>query len=456
MKILKYILVSMLIIVNMIVLENTYAESFNNYSSLGGSTSTGRSPNKKVSKSCKTYTCGPTSNIELSMLPSPNVDLKNYNIGGNSTLEQMMKMGEDIEKYGPTAAMGKMGIPQRLGGETKKINITFPMIDYGFSGSFNNILISVTEKKRGGSRRDTRRYKSVVQGLTSKDYNQVEYTGNIKIEKYTRFILKGSYSATLRKYKQIPWEDVRLVGQPDRFCPALTDPSTPACTAYTLEGTGKIEGQFNILSPWRDDDRLNKGIDTKSSFVDPLKNDIKGMVAQFGIDVDVDKEFAKAGFGSGGSSGGSNSSSSFGPSSGKDIYGGCNCSCNFVESATTQCKSSCSAAFSACRGERYKPPTRTAANNKILDSLIPKLPTKLDLPKAKGAKLLGIDQNFVDKLEKGEVKTPTNLRKKFISMLQKSHPGNANAPIRDMMIKGFDSMPDDKAKMIMLKSIEGM
>ncbi len=424
----------MLIIVNVIVLENISAESFSNYSSLSGSTD--RSPNKKANKRCNNYTCGPTNTIKLSMLPSSDIDLKNYNIGGNSTLEQMMKMGENIEKFGPASAMGKMGMPHNLGTKTKKIIITIPMIDYGFSGSFNNILINISDKTRGGRRG----YSSVVQGLTDKDHH-TEYTGSITIEKYTRFILKGSYSAPLRKYGSIPARDIK--------CPAFSDPSTPPCTLFTLEGTGKIEGQFNILSPWKDDDRLNKGIDTKSSFVDPLKNDIKGMVAQFGIDIDVDKEFAKAGIGNSNPSAGSKSSS------GKDIYGGCNCSCNFVQSATIQCKTACSAAFSACKGERYKPPLKSVIYQNVAGSLFPKLSPKQNLPKVKPGKLLGIDQNFVDKLEKGTVKIPDNLRSKYISALKKKVPGAANAPIREMMIKGFDEMSDNNAKMMMLKSVGG-
>ena len=34
-------------------------------------------------------------------------------------------------------------------------------------------------------------------------------------------------------------------------------------------------------------------------------------------------------------------------------------------------------------------------------------------------------------------------------------PGSENTCVREMMIKGFDSMPDDKSKMMMLKSMGG-
>lgn len=420
--------------VNVFLTSGVRAENFNYSSSAGGSAE--RYPDKKMSKGCSLYTCGPTSIIKLSpVLLATSIDKHNYNIGQSSTFEQMMNKGEGAANLNPNEMMMKMGVTPQSAEKSTEIEIVIPLIDYGFSGSFSNILIKVSTRNEA--------YKSVEQGLTNKD-SKYEFTGSVTIEKYSPYVLKGSYTAPLKRYEAISARDIK--------CPAFSDPSTPPCTITKQVGTGNVNGQFNILSPWRNDSRLNNSIDRKVSFVDPFAKDIGAKATEFGIDVDVDEEFAKAGLGSSGSSARSGPSSA---SVAKEPYGGCNCSCNFVNTATAQCKTACSATFSACNGERHTPPESTTVNRDVAGSLFPTTSSNQALTKIKGAKLQGIDQDFVDNLEKGSIKTPENLREQFISLLEKNHPGEKNAPIRDMMVKGFDSMPDDNSKMIMLQSVRG-
>ncbi len=397
------------------------AESFTNYTALAGETQ--RSPNVKIRKNCKHYYCGPISTINISMDSILEEDLHNYNAGDNNSFEQMIGKGEEVDKYAPAAVMKEMIEAQRRAENGTKITIKIPLIDYGYSGTFNNVLIKVSSKGEA--------YKSTIQDLVGGEVT--ELTGTVNIETYSPFVLKGSYTASLKQYKAIDPRELK--------CPAFSDPSTPPCIKFTLEGTGSIDGEFNIVSPWKDDDRINDSLDINSSFVDPIKNDIKGMLVQYQIDIDVDKEFEKIE--------GNRRQSKGSRSSGGSVYGDCNCSCNFSSSATEKCKTSCRRVFEACNGVRYSPVKRKIVN-------IDKTNVISTLPKVPGGKLFGVDQALVDSLEQGTAEIPSNLRDKYIATLKTKLPGPENMPMRDMMLKGFDEMPDDKSKMFMLMSIEGM
>ncbi len=406
--------------VGLIPVSDTFADTFENYSAVGGNTE--RAPNRKKGKGCTNYYfCGPTSTIELTMLTSGDVSL-NYDVGENGTFEKMMKYGEDFQKSGVLSLTDKI-LKKKAEHEAQKITIVLPMIDYGYSGTFNNVKISVTEKNETftSAKRDE------YSGMYS------EFTGSVTIEEYSPYNMAGTYSGTLYSYVETnaPYRGP----SPDQ-----------QVKQFKIDRNGSINGEFNILSPWEDDDRMNEGIDFQSAMVDPMKNDIKKLAAQYGIDVDVDKEFEQVEANARQNERGSSSSS--------NIYGDCNCSCNFIQSATPTCQTSCRAAFDVCKGDRYTPPVRqTYINN---DELSPELQEAAENFTLKdGEKFMNLDQETIDRFEDDAVKTPTNLRDKFIVLLEKQQPGPDNAPARAMMLQGFDSMPDDKSKMVMFISLGG-
>ena len=302
--------------------------------------------------------------------------------------------------------------------EKSKIRISIPLIDYGYTGTFYNVCIKVRGKNK-------ERYEAIDLGAKSR------CIGTVTIERYTRFELKGTYSGGLTNLNFKPGY-AKINSQVNNGFASGKPINNPPVA-------GSIKGEFYILDPWRDDSRFSLD---KDAFIDAAENDLRGMV---GENEDLEKAFDEVR---------SNQRQNDKSASQVGDVKACDCSCNYVASAAPDCKIKCGEAFAICTAERYEPLQNTVENKNTANSLPPNLSPEQALPKTNGAKLQGIDQNFVDELEKGEVKTPENLREKFISMLQKNHPGDENAPIRNMMIKGFDSMPDDKSKIIMFKSME--
>ena len=68
---------------------------------------------------------------------------------------------------------------------------------------------------------------------------------------------------------------------------------------------------------------------------------------------------------------------------------------------------------------------------------------------------MNLDQETINRFENNQVIAPSNLRDKFIVLLEQQQPGQEKAPIREMMLQGFDSMPDEKSKMVMFISLGG-
>jgi len=388
--------------------STAHAEPFKNNSAFGGEVE--RHPNQKKGKSCsKYYDCGPTTTLTLT-LHATDENASNYDTGENSTLEEMMQRGEDYKNLGPLS-MAKQIANARAAHEGPEIHITLPMIDYGYSGTFENIKIKAS---KGGE--------TLTTAKKDKNGNHLGFTGSVTIEQYAPNVMKGSYSGELYSYdldedfRGRAWEPVPFI----------------------LLATGTVSGEFNILRPWKNDGRVNENIDNQSAMVDPMKEDIKRLANRYGIDIDVDKEFEKVD-----ANKKRNSRSS---STSLDIYDGCNCSCNFTQSATPKCQKNCSEAFDVCKGERYvTPEQKTPIDRTELSQELKEAGQNYTLQE--GEKFMNLDQETIDRFEADEVNTPDNLRDKFIALLEQEHPGEKHAPIREMMLQGFDSMPDEKSKM---------
>lgn len=410
--------------VSMIGARTAYADPFKNYSSYGAEVD--REPNRKKRKNCsKYYYCGPTSTIELSMHGSGEtgsisddiLGTAGYDIGENGTFEQLMKGGS----FNKQAAIMEKIAKTRAADEGQKIKIVIPMIDYGYSGTFNNILIKTSKSEDTYQTQKRNQYG-----------DHIGFTGSVTIEEYSPFVMKGSYSGQLYSYEFESGKDYR----------------GPAWQRQPVKRvvTGTLNGKFNVLSPWKGDERIEETVDYQSAIVDPMKNDIKRLASKYGIDIDVDKEFEKVDVNSNRNSGQK--------SSAKSVYGDCNCSCNFTQSATTQCKTVCRAAFDVCEGERYTPPSQKTPINK--DDLSPKIEKVIEnLTLKDGEEFMNLNQEIVNKFENNTLKISENLRDKYIVLLEKTIPGAAYASIRTNMIKEFDSLPDEKSRMIMFIALGG-
>jgi len=400
--------------------RTAHAQSFENYSPIGGEVS--RHPFEKKNKSCsKLFTCGPTMSVTLTM-HSSDADLSNYNLGENGSFEQMMERAQDYTKLGG-AELAKQIEKSRAAHEAPKITIVFPMIDYGFSGTFDNILIS---ENSSGSR---------LKSVKKNEFTEAHagFTGTVTVIKYSPYVLQGSYTASLFEYDTT---DAPYRGP-------LSPSQEPQIKLVT---TGSINGEFNILSPWRGDERMNDGSESPIAIIDPMKDDIKRLAAKYGIDVDVDKEFDKVDTNTNQNS--NNSSERIDP------YDGCDCSCNYTESATPICQKNCLEAFDVCKGERYTAPEqKTPIERTELPSELQEAAKKFTLPE--GETFMNLDQETIDRFEADEVKSPDNLRSKFIALLEQQQPGEKYAPTRAMMLQGFDSMPDEESKMVMFISLGG-
>ncbi len=400
--------------------NQAYAEPFENYSAFGGEVE--RDPNRQKGKGCsRLYYCGPTSTVTLSMHASDQ-DAFNYNMGEKGTFEQMMQRGEEYKNFDALSMTEKIE-KSRAAHNAPKIKIVFPMIDYGYSGTFNNILITTSSS---GLKLKTAKKDEFSEGHTG-------FTGTITIEEYSPYVMKGSYSGELYSY----------VGTNAPYRGPLPSKREKQ---IKISATGSVNGEFNILSPWKGDARMNDGIESPLAIVDPMKNDIKRLAAKYGIDVDIDKEFEAVEANA--------QRNARGPSSSSNVYGDCNCSCNFTQSTAPKCQTTCRAAFDVCQGERYTSPVRETAINKI--DLSPELQEASENYTLKDSeKLMNLDQETIARFENNAVKTPTNLRDKFIVLLEQLQPGSANAPARASMLQGFDSMPDEKSKMVMFMSLGG-
>ena len=392
-----------------------------------------RNPDREKNGGCNYYHCGPTTVIRISPISLPlgmgsalnfgtgEIDFidGNYSTGQNGSLKKadeyektsQLVLKAYVEAYMKEAASSN---------EIAEIEITIPMIDYGFTGSFQNIRIEM-------SAIDDRSYRSAV--LNTQTGEHASFTGSVNIEHYSPFALKGSYSSALNKYEAI------------RPMPPLGRP------LIRLASSGNLEGQFNILSPMNGDERII--IDDHASIIDPMRNDIKQKLTQYGIDIDVDAMFDKVDANIERRSN-RRSNISGGGSGGGSAYEGCNCSCNFTQSANAKCKTVCRPVFDVCRGERYTP-LQTPMDN----IATPKGSQRPIFLLKDGEKFMNIDQDVLDNYHDDTFEIPSDLRSKFIAVLEKKMPGADFAVFRENVLKAFDEEPTEKGKMFMFITLGG-
>lgn len=357
-----------------------------------------------INKGCTSYYfCAQVSIIKLSLtnVQYPTQGM-NYDIAGESTFETLMDISQGDSDF--IADQIAKGTARDKDGSIK---ITLPMIDYGYTGTFNEILITVNTPD---GEVDT-----ATRDLYDGDYTA--FTGSVTIEKYDTFTLKGSYSGTLNQYDPI---------YPDGKVPYYGPLPSNRVQQYKLGRSGNISGEFNIISAWREDERIVETMDMRGGMGGSLLSEIDRLAAAFNIDTNTD-----------GLKDGEQSQVANAPQ--------CDCSCNYIDSAPAQCQSMCSASFTSCKGQRLAPKQSPSA-----------FPTSIpEAPIEDTSNLSQAQRDIKEVLDGSVVEAPENLRQKYIAVVAKKHPGPAMAELRAQMLAAFDEMPDDKLKMMMFLGMGG-
>jgi len=243
-----------------------------------------------------------------------------YVTGTGGSISQGMALFSGMAKAG-AGGLGEdwMAAARRADSQDgAEVHIIIPLIDYGYTGSFNNAEITVSRANSG-----------VYQAVGPEDVipgQDVGYplSGHVTIERYSPTVLKGSFSAALVDMSRVP----------------ITKALNP-----TLPIHASIKGDFNIVAPWQGDNR--NGLTSPYEDVEQLKQDMTEAYPFLGNRVDemVDQMVANRKQGSGN-----------GPAQAQGAAGSCDCSCNRLGMSDPVCEPVCRVSFSACGGKKFEPP----------------------------------------------------------------------------------------------------
>ena len=189
------------------------------------------------------------------------------------------------------------------------VSIVIPLIDYGFTGSFDNAAISV---RMSGDRR----WSAIG---PADEQQRSRLTGRVTIEEYTPFVIRGSFVAPLAEFLPSGFPD-----QPPVFTPRDT-----------------VTGSFTSVAPWLSDERTEIILDSQQQMADEIVNTL-------GVPADMIYSMKQDGTMPGGSSTGTGQGAS---SSGGSIEAGCSCECEMKPFADELCELFCEEEFAACRSE---------------------------------------------------------------------------------------------------------
>ena len=269
-----------------------------------------RRPNQPACSEPFKYTvCGPHLSISLELMPGT------FIIPGRSNAQG----GVVAQTFGGLQAMAATSLSvqaemEALDAKLKTIDgsavsIVIPLIDYGFTGSFDNAAISV---RMSGDRR----WSAIG---PADEQQRSRLTGRVTIEEYTPFVIRGSFVAPLAEFLPSGLPD-----QPPVFTPRDT-----------------VTGSFASVAPWLSDERTEIILDSQQQIADEIVNTL-------GVPADMIYSMKQDGTMPGGSSTGTGQGAS---SSGGSIEAGCSCECEMKPFADELCELFCEEEFAACRSE---------------------------------------------------------------------------------------------------------
>lgn len=254
--------------------------------------------------------CGPHMTISLSLMPGtwagPGLSttqggLAAQAFGGLQAMAQSNPFDAQTVMQELTARLDRI--------DGSEVNIAIPLIDYGFTGSFDNAHISV---RMSGER--------IWHAIGPPNINgDTPLTGQVTIEEYTPFVVRGSFVA--------PLAEIMLSAQQE--------------PVYTPRQT--VTGTFTSVAPWQKDERAQiLQLDTQEQIADDIANTLgvpPGMVhslKQQGAIPGGPSPAGGGGAGGGGSGGGAVQSQD------------CTCECSTRPFADELCELLCEEEFAAC------------------------------------------------------------------------------------------------------------
>jgi hypothetical protein len=252
--------------------------------------------------------CGPSTTISLDLVPGL------YGSGFQSTGRGGV-FGQFASMMSGTAAADPQALSKDLEAtvaaydsiDGAKVALTIPLIDYGFSGTFSNASMRVSA--RGGET-----FKSMGPNDTQPGPGRrYPLSGRVTIEEYTPWNLRGSFSGAL-----VNVDRLELVGD---------DPALPVDRS--------IRGTFQIVAPWRGDDRAV--VHMSEDPVQSVLDDMGGLIA--GLDHATRDRIREAL---------EKNAAASSSSQGGRLQRFCDCSCNAAKRPLPQCVGQCGATYQAC------------------------------------------------------------------------------------------------------------
>jgi hypothetical protein len=260
------------------------------------------------SEAFKYTPCGPYTSISMNLVPGTYLDLAlSSGTGGLTSQVFSSLMGQAMSNpFDAGDVMAELG--EKLESiDASSVSIMMPFIDYGFTGSIDNAMIST---KVGGIQ---------MQSVGPLDGTyQSPLVGSVSIEEYTPMRIRGSFTAPLAWFEPAPAPD-----QPPVF------KSGPILT-----------GTFNQVAPWLEDSRVGRiQLQSEREMADDVGKAL-------GVPAATMRSLRQQGVIPGGESPGTPSSG--GGGSGAAVGGGCDCDCANKGTVDELCEFFCEEEFAAC------------------------------------------------------------------------------------------------------------
>jgi hypothetical protein len=288
---------------------NLDKESLNPH--VSGSTQVSRVPNQPDCPDPFKYNpCGPQMRISLSLMPGSYIVPGQTNTAGGAA-------GQAFSGMQAIAQTSLFDTQQRVQGledaldtiDGSDVSIVIPLIDYGYSGSFDRASISV---RMSGDRH--------CSAIDRPDQTQMTpLAGQVTIEEYSPVVLIGSFVAPLLESVQGPDGN------------------------GSYQSCGTVSGRFTSVAPFQADERSVIVMESTEQMAEDMVNAM-GLPADMVYKMKQDGTLVPQGSNSSGSSGAAPVSTG----GGGTISGDCSCECDMREFADDLCELFCEEEFAAC------------------------------------------------------------------------------------------------------------
>ena len=257
--------------------------------------------------------CGPTTTIQLSLTPGVLGDFS-LTMGTGGMVGQFLSHLTGIADNGIANTNEALLAAQQKVIETEgsEVNIVIPVIEYGFTGAFDNAHIAVSGANDAGP----------FQAMDS----QSQHNGHVTIEEFTPFVLRGKFSAALTR---------------------------TSAADYTQVSHRNISGNFVVAAPWEGDRDIKIN---RSSSSDAAIQDLAEVIPILGT-LDLTAPI-KSG------ASGTDASQSTTSISKAGAFPSCNCTCQPIESYDAVCRPICEVKVQQCASQVTQQAALTESQNK--------------------------------------------------------------------------------------------